>query len=321
VWLGDIPVATLKPSGSAVAVYYIHTDHLNTPRQITRPSDNAQLWTWFSDPFGTDATNTNPAGAGPFNDNLRFPGQIFNGTAGLHQNQMRDYDPATGRYIESDPSGLRGGANPYAYTGSNPLLRTDPLGLSWDDNPPRGPLLAFTKPGGPVPTGLMVSMVVAVLLQPEGPGELYAAGAISASAGVTAATTEAAVTDNIPLNSGATAFAGHGLESALAGTTTVPPGVAITLPGTTGLAMPDSLGQLIEAGAWQTIAADPEYSLLMQGTTTYLPGAVVPDLILLPPTGLSILPGSVTVTSDTMLSELLNEARGPCVWAACRQVP
>jgi hypothetical protein len=26
VWLGDIPVATLRPSGSGVAIYYVHTD-------------------------------------------------------------------------------------------------------------------------------------------------------------------------------------------------------------------------------------------------------------------------------------------------------
>jgi RHS repeat-associated protein len=136
VWLGNTPVATLKPNGSAIAIYYVHTDHLNTPRQITRPADNAQLWTWFSDPFGTDAANANPAGTGTFSYNLRLPGQIFRGTAGLHQNTLRDYDPATGRYAESDPLGVRGGLNPYVYTGSSPLLRLDPFGLSWDDEVP-----------------------------------------------------------------------------------------------------------------------------------------------------------------------------------------
>jgi hypothetical protein len=30
VWLGDIPVATLRPSGSSVAVYYVEADHLVT---------------------------------------------------------------------------------------------------------------------------------------------------------------------------------------------------------------------------------------------------------------------------------------------------
>jgi RHS repeat-associated protein len=129
VWLGDIPVATLRPSGSSVAVYYVETDHLNTPRQVTRPSDNTQMWTWFSDPFGTTPANSNPAGAGTFMYNLRFPGQIYDSQAGLHQNYRRDYDPAIGRYVESDPIGLKGGANTYAYVNGNPFSFKDSYGL------------------------------------------------------------------------------------------------------------------------------------------------------------------------------------------------
>jgi hypothetical protein len=45
VWLGDIPVATLRPSGSTVAIYYVHSDQLNAPRQVARPSDNTLMWT------------------------------------------------------------------------------------------------------------------------------------------------------------------------------------------------------------------------------------------------------------------------------------
>ena len=43
VWLGDTPAATLKTSGSTVAFYYVHSDALNTPRQVTRPSDNTPM--------------------------------------------------------------------------------------------------------------------------------------------------------------------------------------------------------------------------------------------------------------------------------------
>jgi RHS repeat-associated protein len=129
VWLGDIPVATLRPSGSTVAVYYVHSDHLHTPHVVTRPSDNKQMWTWFSDAFGLSAANSNPQGAGTFTYNLRFPGQIFNGTAGLHQNYFRDYDPAVGRYVESDALGLKAGINTYGYVSDNPLSNVDPMGL------------------------------------------------------------------------------------------------------------------------------------------------------------------------------------------------
>jgi RHS repeat-associated protein len=89
------------------------------------------MWMWFDDPFGTNLPNSNPQGAGGFTYNLRFPGQLFDGQVGLHYNYARNYDPAVGRYIESDPIGLRGGINTYAYAGDNAMSRIDPQGLAF----------------------------------------------------------------------------------------------------------------------------------------------------------------------------------------------
>ncbi|MFL6604740.1 MAG: RHS repeat-associated core domain-containing protein [Steroidobacteraceae bacterium] len=60
---------------------------------------------------------------------MRFTGQIFDGQTGLHQNGFRDYDPASGGYIESDPTGLGSGINTYAYANGNPVSFVDPWGL------------------------------------------------------------------------------------------------------------------------------------------------------------------------------------------------
>jgi RHS repeat-associated protein len=129
VWMGDTPVATLRPNGRSISVYYVHTDQLNSPRVITRPSDNSIAWRWDTDPFGTSQPNQNPAGLGTFTYNLRFPGQYYQAETGLMYNYYRDYDPRTGRYLEPDPLGLGGGINPYSYTGNNPISNVDPSGL------------------------------------------------------------------------------------------------------------------------------------------------------------------------------------------------
>jgi RHS repeat-associated protein len=134
VWMGNLPVATLRPNGSTgctstVCIFYVLTDHLGTPRKVTRASDNALAWRFDPDTFGTTGLNNNPSGLGVFTYNLRFPGQYNLIESGLNYNYFRDYDSQTGRYLESDPIGLAGGINTYAYAAGNPLTYFDPFGL------------------------------------------------------------------------------------------------------------------------------------------------------------------------------------------------
>jgi RHS repeat-associated protein len=128
--LGDIPVATLRPhTGGGIDIYYVHTDHLNAPRKVSQASTGTLAWRLDSDPFSTATPNQNPGGLGTFVYNLRFPGQYYDAETGLSQNWMRDYDPLTGKYIESDPIGLRGGSfSTYAYVNGNPISNYDRAG-------------------------------------------------------------------------------------------------------------------------------------------------------------------------------------------------
>lgn len=60
---------------------------------------------------------------------LLYAGQWQDAESGLCYNRFRYYEPETGMYLVSDPIGLRGGINNYAYV-HNPLGYIDPLGLT-----------------------------------------------------------------------------------------------------------------------------------------------------------------------------------------------
>ncbi len=119
VSLDGAPLAYIEAGN----IYQIHVDHLGTPQVLTDGTGQI-AWEAHYTPFGRAAV----ASQGP-TFNLRFPGQYFDTETGLHYNWHRYYDPATGRYITSDPIGLLGGLNTYGYVGGNPLIHIDPLGL------------------------------------------------------------------------------------------------------------------------------------------------------------------------------------------------
>lgn len=127
-----VVVAVTVGNGGPATVYYLHSDHLDTPRLATT-AQNTVVWrrTPLDEPFGASPPEEDPDGDGvPFVLNLRFPGQYFDQETNLNYNYFRDYDPATGRYRQSDPIGLQGGINTYLYVGGNPLSFVDPLGLA-----------------------------------------------------------------------------------------------------------------------------------------------------------------------------------------------
>ena len=143
VWLHMRPVVALdsEQQSNNSQITWLHSDHLLTARMAT-DRDQSLIWRWHSDAFGVgQAENLTANGTirkdeAAFTFNLRFPGQYYDAENGLHYNYFRTYDPQQGRYIQSDPIGLLGGVNTFAYAGSSPMGLIDWFGLECEEEQP-----------------------------------------------------------------------------------------------------------------------------------------------------------------------------------------
>ncbi len=156
IWLGDRLVRLISAQKPGV-VLQVHTDHLGSPRAVSEGA--TVLWRWEGDAFGNTAANEDvDVDTNPLIMPLRFPGQYKDPESGLHYNYFRDYNPATGRYVQSDPIGLLwdygspqlqlaiklGLFEPvvdndkinrlYGYVEQNPVMWIDPSGLACFDS-------------------------------------------------------------------------------------------------------------------------------------------------------------------------------------------
>ena len=156
-------------------LFYFHTDHLGTVKLVTDKTA-AVVWEGVYSPFG-EAKEV----VSEIENNLRFAGQYLDRESGLHYNYFRTYDPETGRYIESDPIGLKGGLNTYSYVENNPVMKIDPRGLLTGQIGLSGSI----NIGGPV--GVSITAGIGVAIDDNGEVAIYyhgGGGAYTGSPGI-----------------------------------------------------------------------------------------------------------------------------------------
>ena len=113
----------VRPASDNGGYHYLHTDHLGTPSMATDKT-GAITWKAVSEAFGASRAVESDVQV-----NLRFPGQYWDQESGRHYSYHRDYESNTGRYLQGDPIGLKGGVNRYIYAEGSPLVYMDSMGL------------------------------------------------------------------------------------------------------------------------------------------------------------------------------------------------
>lgn len=114
-------------SGRAHTVF---TNQVGVPSCIEDASGRIVWWASHIHPYGHVEVDASSELA----FHLRFPGHYHDADTGLFYNRFRYYDATLGRYLQSDPLGIAGGTNLYAYA-PNPLVQVDVLGLDHGGRP------------------------------------------------------------------------------------------------------------------------------------------------------------------------------------------
>jgi len=113
--------------------YFYHKDALGSVIALTN-SNGVVIETYEYSAYGQpQIKDSNGAifSQSQFANLFLYTGSEYDSETGLNHMGYRYEDPKTGRWIQEDPIGFKGGdVNLYAYANGMPLMLTDPMGLS-----------------------------------------------------------------------------------------------------------------------------------------------------------------------------------------------
>jgi RHS repeat-associated protein len=134
----DEILAVDRVSGGTTSTFWMLADRLGTVRDIVsgNAADRGKVVEHRQyDSYGKLVSRTtSPVAGSPVTAGVGidfgYAGRPLEERTGLSDNRARWYEPGTGRFVNEDPSGFKGGdANLFRYVGNDPLNRIDPSGL------------------------------------------------------------------------------------------------------------------------------------------------------------------------------------------------
>jgi RHS repeat-associated protein len=110
--------------------YFYQQNHLGSVTHLTGWAGET-IEKYSYDAYGAPTTTYS---GGSFNNRFKFTGREYASSSGIYEYRNRAYHPGLGRFVSEDPKGFAAGDyNLFRYCGNDPVNKTDPMGLEYDE--------------------------------------------------------------------------------------------------------------------------------------------------------------------------------------------